>query len=134
MDYTELIKRLVDIDTDPEEEFDLIKTIGKGAYGQVYKALNKKTGSIVALKLIPLNQFDNIEACIKELEILASCSSEHIVKFVSAFYKNDHLWIAMEYCASGSIKDLISMTERPLDEPLIAAILFLVLKGISYLH
>lgn len=33
MDYVELIKKLVDIDTDPEEEYELLHNIGKGSYG-----------------------------------------------------------------------------------------------------
>lgn len=33
MDYSELIKKLVDIEADPEEEFELQKNIGKGSYG-----------------------------------------------------------------------------------------------------
>ena len=41
------------------------------------------------------------------MEILASCSSKYIVKYHSAYYKKEHLWIAMEYCGGGSIKDIL---------------------------
>ena len=37
-------------DQDPEEVFELLECIGKGSYGEVYKAIEKKTGKTVAVK------------------------------------------------------------------------------------
>ena len=71
MDYANIIKKLVNIDGDPDEELELMDYLGDGSYGVVYKALHKATGKMVAVKLIPLAKFDHIETCIKEMEILA---------------------------------------------------------------
>lgn len=40
------------IDTKVLKSFEIIKKVGQGAYGQVWKARNKKTGAICALKKI----------------------------------------------------------------------------------
>ena len=40
----------------------------------------------------------------------------------------------MEYCGSGSVKDIIWLTKKPLDEITISAILYSVFKGLEYLH
>ena len=40
----------------------------------------------------------------------------------------------MEYCAAGSVIDLIKITKKRLNEHEIASILFYALKGIEYLH
>lgn len=40
------------IDTRVLKSFEIIKKIGQGAYGQVWKAKNKKSGQICALKKI----------------------------------------------------------------------------------
>ncbi len=40
----------------------------------------------------------------------------------------------MEYCGAGSVKDIMKLIKTPLEETLISAILFPVLKGIDYLH
>jgi serine/threonine protein kinase len=40
----------------------------------------------------------------------------------------------MEYCAVGSVIDLIRITNKTLSENLIASILFLTLHGLEYLH
>ena len=40
----------------------------------------------------------------------------------------------LEYCNAGSVQDIISITEKTLNEPQIAAVCFAVLKGLEYLH
>ncbi len=73
--YKNILEKLVNIDDDPEEEFEIIEPLGDGSFGFVFKAFHKKSGKILAVKIIPLANFDNIDSCIKEMEILASCSS-----------------------------------------------------------
>ena len=38
---------------DPEEQFLFQDLIGEGAYGSVYKAIHKRSGKIVAIKVVP---------------------------------------------------------------------------------
>ena len=46
----------------------------------------------------------------------------------------DALWIAMEYCAGGSVYDLMRAADAPLPEPLIAFVTRHTLAGLAYLH
>ena len=55
--------------------------------------------------------------------ILKECKSEYIVKYYGSFYKDYNLWLAIEYCAAGSVIDLMKITKIKLDEYLIATIL-----------
>ena len=48
--------------------------------------------------------------------------------------KDGKLWLIMEYCAAGSVADLIKIRRHPLNETQIAAILYASLKGLEYLH
>lgn len=41
---------------DPSSDWDIMETIGKGTYGKVYKVINKKDGSLAAVKVLdPIN-------------------------------------------------------------------------------
>ena len=89
---------------------------------------------MVAVKLIPIDQFDHIETCLKEMEILELCNSSYIVSYICSYFKQKHLWIVMEYCGSGSVKNLIRITDQPLEENIISAIVYSALHGLNYLH
>lgn len=130
---------LVSIYDDPTDLFDLMEPIGEGSYGYVYKGMNKRTGEMVAIKIVPVTGTD-FKSSIKEMEILGKCKSPYVVKYHGAYYKKDHLWLVMQYCEAGNIYslgsavDMMSIIQRPFDETEIASILEVVLKGIDYLH
>lgn len=66
---------------------------------------------------------------------MQQCSdSDHIVKYYGSYFHESDLWIVMEYCAAGSVSDIMKMLVRTLDEPQIAAILNDTLRGLEYLH
>lgn len=44
MDSVAKIKKLVNMEADPESEFSIIQPLGDGSYGCVFKALSKTTG------------------------------------------------------------------------------------------
>lgn len=50
------------IDAKIIKNFDMLKKVGKGAYGQVWKCLNKKTHTLCALKRI-FDAFRNSTDC-----------------------------------------------------------------------
>lgn len=55
--------------------------------------------------------------------ILKECKSKYIVKYYGSYYKDNCLWLVIEYCAAGSIIDLIKITKKQLNEYEIASIL-----------
>ncbi|KAF1321895.1 Ste/ste20/mst protein kinase, partial [Globisporangium splendens] len=59
---------------------------------------------------------------------------EALERLGEGFLYDGQIWIAMEYCAAGSIADLITLRRRCLNEREIAAICANVAKGLEYLH
>uniref|UniRef100_A0A914W564 non-specific serine/threonine protein kinase n=1 Tax=Plectus sambesii TaxID=2011161 RepID=A0A914W564_9BILA len=99
---------------DPESIFTRQERIGRGSFGEVYKGIDNRTGQVVAIKIIDLEQAeDEIE---KKL----------------ALYRGSKLWIIMEYLGGGSALDLTKSCK--LDELHIAVIIREILKGLEYLH
>ena len=42
-----------------------------------------------------------------EIEILKSCTHPNVVGYYGTCKKDDELWILMDYCSLGSVKDLM---------------------------
>jgi serine/threonine protein kinase len=59
----------------------------------------------VAVKIIPTN--GDLQALTREITILKECKSEYIVSYYGSYLKDNKLWLIMEYCAAGSVIDLI---------------------------
>jgi len=117
---------------DPEVIFDILVPVGEGAYGSVYKALDKRDGSLVALKIMPLEvESGSLE---KEVAIMRKCKSVHIVNFCGSWCKDGNIWLAMEYCGGGSIVDIMRATKQTFNEEQICVVMRECLRGLHYLH
>ncbi|PKK80071.1 Pkinase-domain-containing protein [Rhizophagus irregularis] len=118
---------------DPDEIYTLHEKLGTGSFGTVYKAINKETNQVVAIKQIDLEDSDDdISEIQQEIALLSQCDSSYITRYYGSFVKGFKLWIVMEYLAGGSCLDLLK--PGPFDEQHIAIILRELLYGLEYLH
>ncbi|XP_051117644.1 serine/threonine-protein kinase 1-like [Andrographis paniculata] len=120
---------------DPSTKYELLHELGKGSYGAVYKARDRRTSELVAIKVISLSEGEEgYEEIRGEIEMLQQCSHPNVVRYLGSYQGEEFLWIVMEYCGGGSVADLINVTDEPLEEYQIAYICREALKGLSYLH
>ncbi|MBN3274448.1 SLK kinase, partial [Polyodon spathula] len=124
----------VNRDVNPEDFWGIIGELGDGAFGKVYKAQNKQTGTLAAAKVIDTKTEEELEDYMIEIDILASCDHQHIVKLLDAFYYESKLWILIEFCAGGAVDAVMLELERPLTEPQIRVVCKQTLEALCYLH
>ena len=88
------------------ENFEIIKLLGKGAYGKVYKVKSKLNNQIYAMKI-----FDkNIDKIKSNLQI--QFSHPNIIKIYTNFESDNKLYIIMEYISNGNLKDFIILNKE----------------------
>jgi len=119
---------------DPDRSFELLQKMGEGSFGEVWKARHRGANIILAIKIIEIVNAATRKDIEKEIETLRKCKHANIVGYFGTCVKNSQLWILMEYCDSGSVKDLMTTCETTLNEQQIAYVCKWALKGLNYLH
>lgn len=125
---------LNDAPIDPTKLYEIQECVGKGNFGDVYKAKDKSTNKIVAVKVVNLEETDDeIDVMVQEIAFLSQLRSKYITNYYKTFVRDVSMWIVMEYCGGGSCSDLLKCHKR-LSEDVVGFIIKETLKGLQYLH
>ncbi|KAF7125459.1 hypothetical protein CNMCM5793_001698 [Aspergillus hiratsukae] len=118
---------------DMASRYQMMEELGSGSFGTVYKAIEKSTGEIVAIKHIDLESSeDDIQEIQQEISVLATCASPYVTQYKASFLRGHKLWIVMEYLGGGSCLDLLK--PGVFSEAHVAIICQQLLQGMEYLH
>jgi len=121
---------------DPTKVFSRSILLGKGAYGSVWEATHSDSGFVMALKIVSLAESATAAELEKEIDVLKKCKHPNIVSYFGSCRNDaaDELWILMDNCEVGSVKDIMQTNLCTLEEEQISVVTLNVLKGLSYLH
>lgn len=117
---------------DPGMHFVDMRKIGQGASGGVYRAKNRVTGEIVALKQMNLQQQSRKDMIVSEMNVLRSVQHPNIVRYIESYLWGEDLWTVMEFMEGGSLTQVV--TAVYMTEMQIATVLREVLLGLKHLH
>lgn len=131
------------------DNYQLFEEIARGRYSTVYKGREKKTVRYVAIKSIDKQRLGRVRPAPRagapplphpratqvrtEVAILHKMSHPNVVGFVNWYESRNHLWMIVEYCAGGSLRELLA-TDGPVPEHLIVTMGVDIMAGMAYLH
>jgi len=128
------------------DNFQKIEKIGEGTYGVVYKATDKLTNQLVALKKIRLEtESEGVPStAIREIALLKELNHPSIVQLMDVVHSEDQkLYLVFEYLDKDLKKLMDDYNNKVktsggkssgLPEPLVRSYLRQLLEGIAYCH
>ncbi|XP_017973332.1 PREDICTED: cyclin-dependent kinase F-4 isoform X2 [Theobroma cacao] len=116
------------------ERYKLIKEVGDGTFGSVWRAINKLSGEVVAIKKMK-KKYYSWEECVnlREVKSLRRMNHPNIVKLKEVIRENDILYFVFEYMEC-SLYQLMKDREKLFSEVEIRNWCFQVFQGLAYMH
>jgi len=87
-------------------DFEVGKRLGRGKFGKVYLARERRTKFLVAIKVLWKFQLrkHNVEHQLRrEIEILAHLRHKHIIRLLTHFHDKERIYLVLEYCSGGEV-------------------------------
>jgi serine/threonine protein kinase len=122
---------------DPEKELEMIKTLGHGAMGTVWRVRHRATGVEYAVKQLEVKRQPQVADVKAEIAVMRDLDFPHLVRYVDHVYVSStkHMWIALELAERGSVTTILDSREpRGLPERGIKPVCLSIVRGLAYLH
>eukprot|EP00771_Trimastix_marina_P003872 gnl/Trimastix_PCT/584.p1 GENE.gnl/Trimastix_PCT/584~~gnl/Trimastix_PCT/584.p1 ORF type:complete len:322 (-),score=93.93 gnl/Trimastix_PCT/584:77-970(-) len=112
-----------------------IDKVGEGTYGVVYKARNRETNELVALKRIRLESEEEgvPSTAIREISLLKELRHPNIVRLKDVIHTERKLTLVFEYLDQ-DLKKYLDQNRGRLDPMIIKCFLYQLLAGVAYCH
>ena len=120
----------------PFDYYEIIKNLGKGTFGIVYKVMHKTTGTIRAMKVIPKNNMkygftdDDIT---QEINILKTLEHPHIIKLYEFYTFKENYYLINEFCTEGDLSDKLAKL-RSFPEFVVKILMIQIFNAVKYLN
>ncbi|XP_012869008.1 PREDICTED: rho-associated protein kinase 2 [Dipodomys ordii] len=113
--YEKIVKKIRGLQM-KAEDYDVVKVIGRGAFGEVQLVRHKASQKVYAMKL--LSKFEMIKRSDsaffwEERDIMAFANSPWVVQLFCAFQDDRYLYMVMEYMPGGDLVNLMSNYDVP---------------------
>ncbi|XP_042094201.1 serine/threonine-protein kinase MRCK gamma isoform X8 [Ovis aries] len=119
------------------DDFEILKVIGRGAFGEVAVVRQRDSGQIFAMKM--LHKWEMLKraetACFREeRDVLVKGDSRWVTALHYAFQDEEYLYLVMDYYAGGDLLTLLSRFEDRLPPELAQFYLAEMVLAIHSLH
>ena len=123
------------------DDLVLIKSLGKGSFGEVFLTQKKGRPEYYATKKMDRTIFDlpaNKKRLLYEIGILSNLNHPNIVKFCGLKKTINNWYLVTEFCNGGSLSDnlkkYMNQFKRPFTEEIVQYLMKQIVGAIQYLH
>jgi hypothetical protein len=121
------------------ESLTKLERIGKGSYGEVFKARMKGTGTIVVVKEVSLVGIskDEEREILNESQVMLQVEHKHVIRFVASFVENSTLHIVMDLASGGDLAAAVreyAVRGEKIEEEVLWKYLIQLTEGLQHLH
>ena len=111
--------------------------IGKGSSSYVYKVINLVKNQIYALKESLTSDVEFLFKNEKKIFKILNNECPYIIHFYNSILLPNQINLELEYCQYGSLNDILKRAKKKnihLNEYEISSIIYMVLKGLDFMH
>lgn len=122
--------------TSIHQQYKTIEILGQGTYGVVYKAEDKVTGEIVALKrcrLDVLKDFGIPETTLREIALLRDLRHQNIMRLYGLSCNTERLYMICEFLDL-DLKKYLRKNSQGLPIRKVKEVTYEILKGLAFCH
>ena len=123
------------------DDYSLEKSLGKGAFGEVFLTTKKGTNKLFATKKMEKEFFENETTkkyLLNEIYILKELNHPNIVQFADLKRTKNHFYIIMEYCNGGELFKALERhkekTGKPFSQEVVQNLMKQIISAFQYIH
>lgn len=94
-----------------KSNYKILDIVGRGQFGKVFVAVERKNGTLVALKELKPKQLST-SSFLRELNFLVTLNHFNIVTCRALEHYRNNRYIVMDYCEGGTLRDLLNNSAK----------------------
>ena len=123
------------------DEYTLIKSVGKGAFGEVFLTSKEGSNQLFATKKVSKQKADSPQIkkyFYNEITILKEIKHKNIIHFESLKHTIHNYYIITEFCNGGGLSECLEkymkLYRKPFSEQIVQHIMRQIVDALKYLH
>ncbi|KAK6047730.1 immunoglobulin I-set domain protein [Cooperia oncophora] len=116
------------------DKYIICEELGQGAYGTVYRAIEKSTGKIWAAKMVQVRPGVKKEDVLHEISIMNQLHHDKLLNLHEAFDLGNEMCLIEEFVSGGELLDKIIEDDMLMSEDEAKDYMRQILQGLEHMH
>ena len=123
------------------KDYLLVKSLGKGTFGEVFLTKKGKSSKLYATKKIPSSKLLNKDFkkyLENEINIMKQLEHENIIKYHESYQTSNNIYIIMDYINGGNLSEYLTKyklkNSHPFSQAMIQYFVKQIVEGLIYIH